>query len=169
MQKELDQFSKELGLSEIGIIRLQDLLNERADMYIDPPRLYPFDKPTIEEIGLYAETLKRSFNEDELCCYRVNACVYTPKEFYPFNLVVLKFEKKDKPLAIKSSKQLEATVNRISASLSKDGDDICEKKDFRFYDKDKIYIIKKPRKLLWTRSRAIDDAHDIFIEIANME
>ena len=48
------------------------------------------------------------------------------------------------------------------------GKNIYVQKQFRYYDRDKIYLIKPNQKRFWTRSQAIDDALSLIVEIANL-
>ena len=53
-------------------------------------------------------------------------------------------------------------------SIQEKGKNIYVQKQFRYYDTDKIYLIKPNQKRFWTRSQAIDDALSLVMEIANM-
>ena len=53
-------------------------------------------------------------------------------------------------------------------SIQEKGKNLYVQKQFRYYDSDKIYLIKPNQKRFWTRSQAIDDALSFIVEIANM-
>ena len=87
----------------------------------------------------------------------------------PLNLVTLHFCKKEKPIEIKQTNELSSLLKELDKySIQEKGKNIYVQKQFRYYDRDKIYLIKPNQKRFWTRSQAIDDALSLIVEIANL-
>ena len=78
-------------------------------------------------------------------------------------------EETKKEIEVRDSKELVALLKELDKySIQEKGKNIYVQKQFRYYDTDKIYLIKPNQKRFWTRSQAIDDALSLVMEIANM-
>lgn len=84
-------------------------------------------------------------------------------------MIVIHFGKIQKEIEVRESKELAPLLKELDKySIQEKGKNIYVQKQFRYYDTDKIYLIKPNQKRFWTRSQAIDDALSLVMEIANM-
>lgn len=118
----------------------------------------------------YAEILKQELNDFYSGTgHGINIAVYDVQRHDPLNLVTLHFCKKEKPIEIKQTNELSSLLKELDKySIQEKGKNIYVQKQFRYYDRDKIYLIKPNQKRFWTRSQAIDDALSLIVEIANL-
>jgi hypothetical protein len=85
-------------------------------------------------------------------------------------LVVLSFDENKKNIDVKKASDLAPALKILNKySLQQTGQNIYVRKQYRYYDNDRIYLIKPNQKRFWTRSQAMDDAMSLILEIANMK
>lgn len=126
---------------------------------------------TNEENLAYAENLRQELNDFySETNHKINVTVYDVERHAPLNLVVLCFYNTEKPIEVKQANELSSLLKELDKySIQEKGKNLYVQKQFRYYDNDKIYLIKPNQKRFWTRSQAIDDALSLIVEIANME
>ena len=73
------------------------------------------------------------------------------------------------PIISKSVTELASDLEKLdNFSMQEKGQNIYVRKQFRYYDTNKVYLIKPNQKRFWTCSQAVDDALSLTIEITNM-
>jgi len=104
---------------------------------------------------------------------KVNARYYLAKLYTPLCMVVLHFVEPSEvvpPEKSDSDKDFQKHLREIDEfTIKKYSRNIYVHKQIRYYDGDRIFIIKPNQKRFWTRSQAMDDAHSIITEIATQE
>ena len=101
--------------------------------------------------------------------HKINITIYDVQRHDPLNLVVLHFCNVEKTIDVKPANELSSLLKELDKySIQEKGKNLYVQKQFRYYDSDKIYLIKPNQKRFWTRSQAIDDALSFIVEIANM-
>lgn len=174
-------FSDNSGIEkEINDITISDLEEKDKILVSDSiERIELFQKgvnskllrcTTVNENKAYAQMLSQELNDFySETGHKININIYDVQRSNPLNLVVLQFSNSQNSIEVKESKELAPLLKELDKySIQEKGRNIYVQKQFRYYDTDKIYLIKPNQKRFWTRSQAIDDAMSLIIEIANM-
>jgi hypothetical protein len=105
----------------------------------------------------------------KLSFFKVNATVYDVWLNDPLNLIALSFDDKKQSVTTKNVDELSPLLKKLNNySLQQYGQNIYVRKQYKYFDTDKIYLIKPNQKRFWTRSQAMEDAQSLIIEITNM-
>jgi hypothetical protein len=164
------ELCKILNISKKEQILIEDTLRFSLDLFEQGEKSIGFKRILPEENKSYAEMIRREltdfFHEENI---KINVTIYDIQKFNPLNLIMLQFDDVEKPLEIKKADDINPVLKILNNySLQEKGKNIYVQKQFRYYEKDKIYMIKPNQKRFWTRSQAMDDAQSLIIEIANM-
>jgi len=159
-----------MGLTKKEQMLIQDTLDFNLDLFEKGENSIGFKRTIDVENKVYADMLC-----DELNIFlqhsplRANATIFDVQLNDPLNLVVVSFEGKQESVICKSVKELSPALKMLNEfSLQEKGQNIYVRKQYRYYDTNKIYLIKPNQKRFWTCSQAVDDALSLTIEIANM-
>lgn len=158
-------------LSQRDICLIEDFLCQSIDIFYKKEKSIAFRRVSSDENMIYAKMLHQELNDFySEANHKVNITVYDVQRYDPLNLVVLQFCNAEKPIDVKPTNELSSLLKELDKySIQEKGKNLYVQKQFRYYDKDKIYLIKPNQKRFWTRSQAIDDALSLIVEIANME
>lgn len=159
------------NISEKNKFIISDAFEYSFSLLIEGVNSKAFHRIISDENMAYAEMLRQELNifysETN---HKINITVYDVQRHDPLNLVVLHFCEKEKPTEIKQADELSSLLKELDKyAIQEKGKNLYVQKQFRYYDRDKIYLIKPNQKRFWTRSQAIDDALSLIVEIANME
>ncbi|MDR2119059.1 MAG: SAM-dependent methyltransferase [Tannerellaceae bacterium] len=160
-----------IGLTKKEQILIQDTLSFSLDLFEQGENSIGFKRTLYDENEAYADMLCNELNDFlQHSSLKANATIFDVQLTNPLNLVIVSFESEQKTVACKSAKELTPALNRLNEfSLQEKGKSIYVRKQYRYYDTNKIYLIKPNQKRFWTRSQAVDDALSLTVEIANME
>ncbi len=177
-EQDKDNFEKSIDnlifllcqISERDRILIEDAFEYSFSLLIEGIKSKSFHKISLDGSKAYAQTLANELNEFYLTTnHKINISVYDIQRAEPLNLVVIHFSKTKKEIEVRDSKELVALLKELDKySIQEKGKNIYVQKQFRYYDTDKIYLIKPNQKRFWTRSQAIDDAYSLVMEITNM-
>ncbi|MDD2247813.1 MAG: restriction endonuclease subunit M, partial [Proteiniphilum sp.] len=172
---EIEEKIKTVVLSSLDIsvrekFMIEDFLNISVDLFYKKEKSIAFNKVFLDENKAYAQILANELNEFySETNHKINISVYDIQRSEPLNLIVIHFGKIQKEIEVRESKELAPLLKELDKySIQEKGKNIYVQKQFRYYDTDKIYLIKPNQKRFWTRSQAIDDALSLVMEIANM-
>ncbi|MDR0332413.1 MAG: SAM-dependent methyltransferase [Dysgonamonadaceae bacterium] len=157
-------------ISERNKILITDAFEYSFSLLIEGTKSKAFHKTILNENISYAETLSQELNDfySESDC-KINITIYDILHSAPLNLVVLEFDNSEKQVEVKNAGELMPLLNELDKySIQEKGKNLYVQKQFRYYDNDKIYLIKPNQKRFWTRSQAIDDALSLIVEISSM-
>ena len=159
-----------IGLTKKEQILIQDALNFNLDLFEQGENSIGFRRTLNSENKAYADMLCNELNDFlQYSSLKANAAIYDVQLNDPLNLVVISFESKKQPVISKSIKELASALKMLdNFSMQEKGQNIYVRKQFRYYDTNKIYLIKPNQKRFWTCSQAVDDALSLTIEITNM-
>ena len=160
----------EIGLTKKEQILIQDALNFSLDLFEQGENSIGFKRTLIAENKAYADMLCNELNDFlQYSPLKVNATIYDVQLNNPLNLVVISFDNKRMPIISKSVTELASDLEKLdNFSMQEKGQNIYVRKQFRYYDTNKVYLIKPNQKRFWTCSQAVDDALSLTIEITNM-
>jgi hypothetical protein len=170
-EKELNRtIEKIVGITEKEQILIQDTLKFSLNLFEQGENSIGFKRTLLAENEAYAQIFRQEladfYSETN---HKINVTIYDVQHFTPLNLVVLQFGDTEKPVEIKDETAIAPLLKELNRySIREKGKNIYIQKQFRYYDRDTIYLIKPNQKRFWTRSQAIDDAMSLIIEIANM-
>lgn len=158
-------------ISEKNKFLISDAFEYSFSMLIEGVKSKAFHRILSDENRAYAEVLHQELNNFySETNHKINITIYDVQRDDPLNLVVLHFCNAEKPIDVKQTNELSSLLKELDKySIQEKGKSLYVQKQFRYYDKDKIYLIKPNQKRFWTRSQAIDDALSLIVEIANME
>lgn len=159
-----------IGLTQKEQILIQDALTFSLDLFEQGEHSIGFRRTLDTENRAYADMLCAELNDFlQYSPLRANATIYDVRLNDPLNLVVISFENKKQPVIRKSIKELASALNILdNFAMQEKGQNIYVRKQFRYYDTNKIYLIKPNQKRFWTCSQAIDDALSLTLEITKM-
>ena len=125
---------------------------------------------TADENMAYAKMISQELNDFySEANHNVNVTIYDVQYSDPLNMIVLQFYNSEKQIETKNAGELTSLLKELNKySIQEKGRNLYVQKQFRYYDNDKIYLIKPNQKRFWTRSQAIDDALSLITEIASM-
>jgi type I restriction-modification system DNA methylase subunit len=171
IEKEIERIIlNSLEISPKDICLIEDFLDTSLDIFYKKEKSKTFYKVPLDENIAYAKMLHQELDEFySETNHKINLTIYDVQRFDPLNLIVIHFCDSEKPLEIKNANELAPVLKELNKySIQEKGKNIYVQKQFRYYDNDKIYLIKPNQKRFWTRSQAIDDAFSLIMEIANM-
>jgi hypothetical protein len=159
-----------IGLTEKEQILIQDTLTFGLDLFEQGENSIGFRRILNSENEIYAKMICDELNDFYAeTIHKVNVTVFDVRHYTPLNLIVLHFGYENKPVEIKNAMELMPLLSELNKhSIREKGKSIYVQKQFRYYDNDKIYLIKPNQKRYWTRSQAIEDATSLIIEITDM-
>jgi hypothetical protein len=170
-EKEINQkLESIIGLTNKQQILIQDTLKFSLDLFEKGENSIGFNRTLPNENEAYANMLCDELNDFfQDSPFKVNATVYDVRLRDPLNVVVLSFKNEPEPIIIQDAKDLTPLLKQLNTySVQEKGQNIYVRKQFRYYNRDTIYLIKPNQKRFWTRSQAINDAMSLIVEIANM-
>jgi len=177
IEKEInDHLYKMMGLTNKEKILIEDTIKYLADLFHRGEKsisLRPISDKNPEtesySIMLCDEINNFLIGGDT----KVTASYYYVMPNTPLCMAVLYFVKPSEvvpPQKRDSDKEFQDHLKKINKfTLEKYSRNIYVHKQIRYYDGNRIFIIKPNQKRFWTRSQAIDDAHSIITEIATQE
>ncbi|MBF0577165.1 class I SAM-dependent DNA methyltransferase [Dysgonomonas sp. GY617] len=171
-ENEIDDFIFSLcHISQKEKFLISDAFEYSFSMLIEGVKSKAFHRVLSDENRSYAKILHQELNNFfSETSHKINLTIYDVQRHNPLNLVVLHFCNTEKPIDVNQTKELSSLLKELDKySIQEKGKNLYIQKQFRYYDRDKIYLIKPNQKRFWTRSQAIDDAHSLIVEIANME
>ncbi|MDR2679439.1 MAG: N-6 DNA methylase, partial [Tannerella sp.] len=160
-----------IGLSKKEQIMVEDTLKYSLDLFEQGADSVGFHRTLKDENKAYARMICEELNDSlQHAPFKVSATVYDVQIKDPLNLVILSFDKKKRNIAVKRASGLASALKTLNEySLQQTGQNIYVRKQYRYSDGDRIYLIKPNQKRFWTRSQAMDDAASLFVEIAGMK
>jgi hypothetical protein len=166
----LDEFFKLLDVGIKEQVLIQDTLKFSLDLFEQGENSVAFKRTLDVENRAYADVLCNELNDFlQHSSLKANATIFDVQLNDPLNLVVISFDNKQEPVLSKNAKELSPALKMLNEfSLQEKGQNIYVRKQYKYYDTNKIYLIKPNQKRFWTRSQAVDDALSLTIEIANM-
>ena len=166
----LDELFKLLNISTKEQILIQDTLNFSLDLFEQGENSIGFKRTLGSENKAYADVLCNELNDFlQHSSFKANATIFDVQLNDPLNLVIISFDNKQERISCKNAKELSPALKKLNEfSLQEKGQRIYVRKQYRYYDTNRIYLIKPNQKRFWTRSQAVDDALSLTIEIANM-
>ena len=170
-EKEIEELIlSSLNISPKDMYLIDDFLNISIDIFYKKEKSKAFNRILIDESQDYAKILCKELNDFySETSHRINATIYDVQRFDPLNLIVLHFCDTEKHTERGNAAELSSLLNELNKySIQEKGKNIYVQKQFRYYNNDKIYLIKPNQKRFWTKSQAIDDAISLIVEIANM-
>lgn len=173
--KEIEQdiffeLSKLLSLTDRDVVLIKDILKYNLGLFQDGCDSVGFNRTQISENIVYAETLCQEVNSFlSQTNTKVSATVYDVQINDPLNLLVIYFSKKNRPIETKNILELRTQLQEIDRyTIQKKAHSIYVQKYIRYYDNDKVYLVKPNQKRFWTRTQAMEDASSLIAEIINM-
>ncbi|GHV10076.1 type I endonuclease-methyltransferase fusion protein [Bacteroidia bacterium] len=168
IEEEINRIILE-NLSKKNRILIEDSL-QQIDLFQKGAKSKLLQASTNDENQAYANMICEELNDFyQHVPFKVSAAIYDVQLNDPLNLIVLHFADNAKSVEIKDTKELIPLLKELNKySIQEKGKNIYVQKQFRYYDNDKIYLIKPNQKRFWTRSQAVDDAMSLIVEIANM-
>jgi hypothetical protein len=159
-----------IDISEKEQILIEDTLKFNLDLFEQGENSIGFKQTLPEENTSYAEMICNELNDFlQHSLFKVNATVYDVRLNDPLNLIVLSFDDKKRPVTTKNVDELSPLLKKLNNySLQQYGQNIYVRKQCKYFDTNKIYLIKPNQKRFWTRSQAMEDAQSLIIEITNM-
>jgi hypothetical protein len=166
----LNEFYKILNITEKEQILIQDTLKFSLNLFEQGENSIGLKRTLRAENEAYAQMLRQEladfYSETN---HKINVTIYDVQRFTPLNLAVLQFSDTEKPVEVKDEAAIAPLLKELNRySMREKGKSIYIQKQFRYYGRDTIYLIKPNQKRFWTRSQAKDDAMSLIIEIANM-
>ncbi|MDR1181020.1 MAG: SAM-dependent methyltransferase [Bacteroidales bacterium] len=167
----LKEFLKMLQINEKEQILIQDTLQYSLDLFEQGEKSIGFRRTLPEENKSYADMICEELNDFlQHSPLKVNATVYDVQFNDPLNLVVISFDNNKSPVIVKDVRELTPLLKMLNSySLQEYGQNIYVRKQYKYSDPDRIYLIKPNQKRFWTRSQAMEDARSLIVEIASME
>ena len=159
-----------IGLTEKEQMLIQDTLDFNLDLFEQGENSIGFKRTLAIENKAYANMLCNELNDFlQHSSFKANATIFDIQLSDPLNLVIITFECQQESVTCKNAKELSPALKKLNEySLQEKGQSIYVRKQYRYYDTNKIYLIKPNQKRFWTRSQAVDDALSLTIEIAKM-
>lgn len=157
-------------ISEKNRFLISDAFEYSFSMLIEGGKSKAFHRTQSDDNMAYAKMLRLELNNFySETNHKINITIYDVQRHDPLNLVVLQFCNEEKPIIVKQTNKLSSLLKKLDKySIQEKGKNLYVQKQFRYYDNDKIYLIKPNQKRFWTHSQAIDDALSLIVEIANM-
>lgn len=172
LKAELDRLIYQLfGISDSEQILIDDVIKYSLGLFAGKGDSVAM-KSTNKDVMLdYANCLTQELNRftsmTELHC---SATVYEMRYYDPLMLVVLQFGKMSEVKYLQTGADMKATLNGLDDQLIESkAPGILLQKDVKYYDDDKVYILKRNQRRFWTKSLALDDASIITADILNSE
>lgn len=163
-----------LKFSKIEKILIEDFLTFTLDAFQNKQKSIAYHPNRLDENKLYAKYFCQTINEfldydDEIKAW---ATVFDISAKIPLNVIVLYLNNSKKANAIIELPERE--IGQILKSMEQHSykefsESIYYRRFFRYYNDDKIYIIKPNEKRFWSRSMAINDADEIIAETLNQK
>jgi type I restriction-modification system DNA methylase subunit len=163
-----------LNLTEKEIILIEDLYKYSLSLFFEGEKslsLSPIsiESPeTINYINIVCNELNEFLSADDSI---VNGKIFKILPNIPLCVCILKFDNEKKDLELLSSdSELSSILNKINEfTLQEYSQNIYVRKQIRYYDNDRIYIIKPNQKRYWTRSQGFEDAESLLTEISQIK
>lgn len=172
LKRQLDQLIYQLyDINESEQILIEDVINYSLELFAQKGNSDAI-KPVNEDYMLeYASILARSLhNFVGISGLRCSATIYEVMYYDPLTLVVLQFGDKCGVDYQKTNADMRTTLNRLDEQLlDSKVPGILLQKEVKYYDDNKVYILKRNQKRFWTKSMAMDDASIITADILNSE
>jgi len=171
VEEQLDiLFYKGLGFSSIEIILIEDFFHSTLNFFFKKNKSPALFSSSIEENKRYAQYLCKSYNDyidydEDLTAWSI---VFDLNSRVPLNVVVLYLnqEKEADSVIQLPQKEIGKILKQMEEYTYQEyAESIYYRRFFRYYDDDKVYIIKPNEKRFWSRSMAINDADEIVAEI----
>lgn len=168
-EKEIDKIIEEqykLSNKEISIV--DDFINFSADLLYEKERskaLLP-SKNTEDYAKVLCSELNIFLEDQNLYA---NGTVYLVNKNLPILLVKISFGNKKQEIK-KSVIEISKELEKIDKYLWEEkGGSIYFRKKVNYYDGDDIYIIRPNQRRFWTKTRAMEDASELILEILNKD
>ncbi len=161
-----------LNLTKIDAILIDCLLNSELSSFINKQKSIAYHPCQLDDTIKYAKYLNKTINEfldydDELVAW---STVFELSHRIPLNVTVLNLNnQKAADTVVNLSEQEIGQILKAMErhTYKKFAESIYFRRFFRYYDDDKIYIIKPNEKRFWSRSIAINDADELIVEMLN--
>jgi type I restriction-modification system DNA methylase subunit len=166
----LNELYKILNITEKEQVLIEDAIKFTLDLFEQGENSIALKATTNDERIAYANMICEELNDFySESGHKINAVIYDICQHDPLNLVALHFCDTSKPVEIKSAAKLDSLLKELNTySIQEKGKNIYLQKQFKYYNTDRIYLIKPNQKRFWTRSQAIDDAMSFITEVADM-
>lgn len=172
LKHRLDQFVYKLfDINESEQTLIEDVIKYSLDLFAhkgDSDAITPVSKSSmLEYASLLTQSLHNFVGVTGLHC---SATIYEMMCYDPLTLVVLQFGDKSGIDYQKTNADMRTTLNRLDEQLLESKvPGILLQKDVKYYDDNKVYILKRNQRRFWTKSMAMDDASIITADILNSE
>ncbi len=165
---------KSLNLTTKEVILIDDFYKYSLSLFFEgetSPSLLPISSENPETFGyinVVCNELNNFISNENTA---VNARIFKSLHFSPLCICVLTFENLKRNIeVIDSDREFSEVLKRINEfTLQEYAQNIYVKKQIRFYDNDRIYIIKPNQRRFWTHSQGFEDADSILTEISNFQ
>ncbi len=163
-----------LQLTGKDLILIEDFYNYTLPLFFEGAKaksLFPIDNKGSELVSYSAAISGEINNFLSNNGLYLNPTVYIPNVHSPLVVVVLKFEGEKKKLDIvKSNTDMEQQLFDINNyTIQSFSQSVFVRKQVRYYDEDKIIIVRPNQKRYWSRSQGLDDALSIINEIMSFK
>lgn len=173
--KEIEQtiffeLSKLLSLTDRDIVLIKDILKYNLGLFQNGCDSTGFKRTQLSENVTYAETLCQEINSFlSSSNTKVSATIYDAQFNDPLNLFIIHFGEESKLIETKNITELRDQLREIDRyTIQKKAHSIYVQKHIRYYDKDKVYLVKPNQKRFWTKTQAMEDASSFIADIINM-
>lgn len=172
LRLRLDQLVYQLfDINKTEQILIEDVINYSLGLFAQKGNsnaIKSIDKGSMLE---YASILTQSLhNFVGITGLRCSATIYEMMYYDPLTLVVLQFGDKNGINYQKTNADMRTTLKRLDEQLLDcKAPGILLQKDVKYYEDNKVYILKRNQKRFWTKSMAMDDAAIITADILNSE
>lgn len=170
LKRRLDQLVYQLfDINETEQILIEDVIKYSLGLFAqkgDSDAIKPVNRDfMLEYAHLLTQTLHQFVNMTNLRC---SATIYEMMYYDPLTLVVLQFGDKSGIDYLETNADMKTTLSRLDKELLDNKvPGILFQKDVKYYDSNKVYILKRNQKRFWTKSMAMDDASIITADILN--
>jgi hypothetical protein len=172
IERQLDKlFYKLFHLTEDEVRQIEDVLKYSVDFFAEQESsaaIMTTNRTIMEEYAFYMEkTMSHFLSNISLKC---KVTVFNAKFDQPLTLAILQFGENACIECNEVKSDMRTLLKDLNAQLLiEKTDNILLQRDVKFYDNDKVYILKRNQRRYWTRSQAIDDASIIISEILNVK
>lgn len=172
LKRQLDQLVYQLyDINKTEQILIEDVINYSLGLFAqkgDSDAIAPVNKVSmLEYASLLTSSLHKFLGVTGLCC---SATIYEMMYYDPLTLVVLQFGDKSSVDYQKTNADMRTTLKMLDEQmLDSKAPGILLQKDVKYYDDNRVYILKRNQKRFWTKSMAMDDAAIITADILNSE
>lgn len=164
-------FYQLFDITESEQILIEDVVKYSLGMFAekgDSESLKPTHRDFMME---YASCLTQALQKFTcMTDLRCHATVYEMRCYDPLMLVVLHFGEKNGVEYMQTNADMKTTLNELDEQLLLSKvPGVLLQKDVKYYDGNKVYILKRNQRRFWTKSMAMDDASIITEDILNSE